>query len=375
MANAPRTAYLYEEIFLAHRCGTYAGDFATPGDPHLAAMGVSYPHPEAPQRLLNTLLLLERTGLKSHLERLPARAATEEEIGRVHAPGLVSGVRRACLEEGGGHLDEYTPVVRESFEAALWAAGAGIAAVDAVLDGRTDNAFALVRPPGHHAEPAKSMGFCLFNNVAVAAEHARRVRRLERVMILDWDVHHGNGTQAAFYDDPGLLFVSLHQHQHFPVDTGLPGKAGEGRGRGFNVNLSLAPGLADEDYLHAFERVIEPVAEQFRPELILVSCGFDAHFTDPWSHMLVTQEGFRSMAARTRALAERLCGGRLVALLEGGYCWEAVAFAALSVFEALSGRDTGVREPFLIWRHPLSASGRDSVERTVRVHREFWKLG
>ncbi len=370
-----RTAYLHEEIFLGHECGSYLGDFAPLRDPHLEAMGVSYPHPESPRRLGAILTLLERSGILKHLERLPARAATEEELARVHAPALVRLVADLCLRQVGGRLDEFTPVVRASYEAALWAAGAAITAVDAVLDGRAENAFALVRPPGHHAEPEASMGFCLFNNVAVAAAHARLARGLERVLVIDWDVHHGNGTQAAFYSDPSVLFVSLHQHQHYPLDTGLPDRVGDGEGRGFNVNLSLAPGLADEDYAHAFERVVEPVAEQFRPQLVLISCGFDAHFADPWSHMLVTQEGFRMMAGRARDMAGRLCGGRLVALLEGGYSPEAGAFAALAVFEALSGRDTGVREPLSIWRHPLSPSGRDGVERTVVAMRPHWKLG
>ncbi len=370
-----RVAYLYEEIFLDHVCGRYQGDFVNEPHPELTAMEVSYPHPDSPRRLLNILALLRRSGLREQLSHLPARRAREEEVARVHPPAHIRAIAAECAKKGGGMLADLTPVERDSFEAALWAAGASIAAVEAVLDGSVDSAFALVRPPGHHAEPAKAMGFCLFNNVALAAEHARRARGLKRVLIVDWDVHHGNGTQAAFYRDPGVLFVSLHQHQHYPLDTGLPERAGEGEGRGFNVNLSLLPGACDADYLHAFERVVEPVAEQFRPELILVSCGYDAHFADPWSHMLVTQEGFRALAGRTRALAERLCGGRLVLLLEGGYNWEAIPYAALATFEALSGRDTGVREPFFLWRHALSPNGRESVERTVRVQREFWKLG
>jgi acetoin utilization deacetylase AcuC-like enzyme len=370
-----RTAYLYEEVFLDHVCGTYQGDFVSGPHPDLAELEVVHPHPESPRRLLNILWALRRSGLAGELLRLPARRAGEEEIARVHRPEMIREVEEACRRPGGAQLADLTPVGRGSYEAALWAAGASMEAVDAVVTGRARNAFALVRPPGHHAEPDRAMGFCLFNNAALAAEQARRVHRLERVMVLDWDVHHGNGTQAAFWSDPGVLFISLHQHQHYPLDTGLPDRAGEGRGRGFNVNLSLSPGLGDEDYLHAFERVIEPVAEQFRPQIVLVSCGFDAHFADPWSHMLVTQDGFREMARRTRALAERLCGGRLVALLEGGYCWEALPYCAVAVLEGFGARDTGLREPFQIWRHPLSANGRDSVERTVRVHREFWKLG
>jgi acetoin utilization deacetylase AcuC-like enzyme len=369
-----RTGYLYEEIFLDHVCGWYQGDFVDGSHPELTALEANYPHPEAPRRLLNILALLRRSGLRDHLQRLPARRATEEEVARVHRPEMIRHVAEVC-RRGGGQLPDLTPVVAASFEAAMWAAGAAITAVDAVLDRKADNAFALVRPPGHHAEPERAMGFCLFNNVAVAAEHARRVRGLGRVLVLDWDVHHGNGTQAAFYRDPGVLFISLHQHQHYPLDTGLPERHGEGEGRGFNINLSLSPGLSDQDYAHAFERIVEPAAEQFRPELILVSSGFDAHFADPWSHMLLTQDGFRDLAKRTLGLADRLCGGRLVALLEGGYNWEATAYAAVAVFEELSGRDSGLREPFVLWRHPLSANGRDSVERTLRVHREFWKLG
>jgi len=322
-----RTGVVYDERCLAHRPpgGAPAGAL-----PDWAAV----PPFERPERLSLTRRALERSGVLAELIELAPRFATAEELRLVHTE---AHVRRVLEGAASGERIELGPDAWTgpgTHDAMLLAAGGLLAAVEAVLDGRVDNAFALLRPPGHHAEPDIPMGFCLFNNTAMAARWAQRARGLERVAIVDWDVHHGNGTEAIFRDDPSVLTISLHQDALYPPDTGRLDSGGEA-----NANIPLPPGTGDEGYAHAFERVVEPVVRAFRPDLLLIAAGQDASATDPLGRMSITVPGFRALTDRAVALAGELCGGRLVAMLEGGYSLLHLPLANHAILEGLAGLD------------------------------------
>ncbi len=281
-------------------------------------------HPERASRLGAIARRLESDGLLSDLVQVVAPEAELETIVRVHDRAHVAAIQ-AAVARGARVVDEGdTRVSSDSFRAALAAAGGAVRAVDLVLDGACDNAFLAARPPGHHAERAESMGFCLFNNAAVAAAHLRVQRGLARVAILDWDVHHGNGTQHLFEEDPSVFYASLHQWPLYP-GTGKADERGVGAGEGATVNAPQPPGAGDRDWLAALEGTILPALEAFRPEFLIVSAGFDAHERDPLAQTRLSTEGFGRMTASTLDLARRCCGGRLVSLLEGGYDLEALA--------------------------------------------------
>jgi len=324
-----RTALVYDRRCLAHENGSMLLD-------ERAASWLDVPHCERRERLAGTLQVLERAGLLERLQRLPSRAATREELELVHAPAMIDALEAACARGEPAFVGEGARVGTDSWEPALLAAGCTLAAVEAVMGGEVDNAFALVRPPGHHATPEEPMGFCLFNNVAIAARHAQQ-RGAERVAIVDWDVHHGNGTVTIFWWDPSVLFVSLHQDDLYPAGRGAVDDRGAGAGEGTTVNVPLPPGTGDEGYAYAFECVVEPAVRAFAPDLLLVSAGQDPAASDPLGRMSVTTEGFRGLTERAVALAAELCGGRLVVVLEGGYSLEHVAFANLAIAEALAG--------------------------------------
>ena len=248
---------------------------------------------------------------------LTPEPADLDAILTVHAPHVVDLVQRAA-RQGGAWLDPDTYVSADSYEVALLAAGGACRAVDAVMTGEAPRAFAFVRPPGHHAEPDRSMGFCLFNNIAIAAEHALNAHGLERVAIVDWDVHHGNGTQAAFWRRPDVLFISLHQYPFYP-GSGSASERGAGAGEGYTLNIPLPAGSNDEVYLTRFTDTVVPALHAFAPQLILVSAGFDAHADDPLAMMRVTTDAFADWARLLKDAATDLCDGRLVLVLEGGY--------------------------------------------------------
>ncbi|HLK11211.1 MAG TPA: histone deacetylase [Candidatus Binatia bacterium] len=300
-------------------------------DRRMLAHDPGHGHPERADRLR---VLLDRFEGARGLVRLGARPASEEELARVHAPALVERVA-ATAGRPAVRFDPDTATSAGSWEAARLAAGALLELCDAVVDGQVDSGFALVRPPGHHAERAHAMGFCLFNNVAVAAAHLRR-RGVGRVAIVDWDLHHGNGTQHLFEEDPDVLYVSTHQYPYYP-GTGAAEEVGRGAGAGRTLNLPFPAGFGDAEFARAFAEVIVPVCRQFAPEFVLVSAGFDCDARDPLGGLTVTPAGVAAMAQALVGLAGETAGGRIAAVLEGGYDLGAIVDGVDAVLAAMRG--------------------------------------
>lgn len=313
------TAYVYHPIYLEHN---------QPG------------HPENARRLERILEVLDERGLRDRLPLLEPRPATEEELLRVHTERHLQRVREVA-ERGGGYLDPDTYVSPRSYEAALMAAGGVVQAVDDVLTGEVGNAFALVRPPGHHAKRERAMGFCLLNNVAIAARAALAHDDIERVFIADFDVHHGNGTASLFESDPSVFYFSTHQYPYYP-GTGAKAEVGTGAGAGTTLNVPLPTNVGDEGYGRIFEALVRPLNARFNPDLMLVSAGFDGHWNDPLAHMALSLSGYAQMARDLVDMADELCGGRIVFTLEGGYRLDALAYGVLNAFYALLGEETTV---------------------------------
>ncbi len=323
-------------------------------------------HPERPQRLQTLYALLDSPAMSGRFAALPARDASDEEILRVHTSGHLTVIAETVNQEI-TFLDMDTQACRLSYGAARRAAGGCCAAVEAVVGREVDNAFALVRPPGHHAEPGAAMGFCLFNNAAIAARHARAALGVERVLVADWDVHHGNGTQAVFEEDPSVLYFSTHQWPLYP-GTGALEEVGTGRGEGATINVPLAAGTGDADLLAVYREVLVPVAREFAPELIVVSAGFDIHRDDPLAGMKATAAGAAALTRVLLDLAAELCGGRLLLVLEGGYHLEALRGSVAATLDELDGRSQ-TRPP----RGLESAAARLQIERVREVHGRWWK--
>ncbi|MFB7336311.1 class II histone deacetylase [Streptomyces adustus] len=329
------TGYLYHELFGWHDTGTNAG--LAPSDPAAGLQPFVHFENAETKRRLHELIVV--SGLIDKLERIRPVSATEEQILRVHTPEYLERIKaESALPKGGDAGDGLSPFGRGGYEIAALAAGGVITAVEAVLNGTVDNAYALVRPPGHHAVASSGMGFCIFGNLAIAAKHAREALGVGRIAILDWDVHHGNGTQSVFYDDPDVLTVSLHQDNVFPPNSGAALERGEGEGSGYALNVPLPPGTGDQGYLYAMDSVVVPALRRFRPEIILVASGFDASAMDPLSRQMVTSTGYREMTRRLMDVAEEVCGGRIAVSHEGGYSPVYVPFCGLAVMETLSGQ-------------------------------------
>lgn len=291
-------------------------------------------HPERPSRLEAIETGLKTRGLWDRLTHPQFDAATQAQLEYCHTPAHVAHIR-TLAENGGAQIDPDTRVTKHSFHVAGLAVGAALGAVDGVLQGKYKNAFAAVRPPGHHAESNRAMGFCLFNSIAIAARHAQRAHGLERVAIVDWDVHHGNGTQEIFYSDGTVFFASVHQSPLFPY-SGQSTERGRGEGEGTTLNFPLEAGHGDTEYLEIWEHV-GTALKAFRPQLILVSAGYDAHFRDPLGGMRLTAAGFAGLTRRTQEWAENLCESRLVCVLEGGYDLQGLGESVAATIETLLG--------------------------------------
>jgi acetoin utilization deacetylase AcuC-like enzyme len=335
------TAFYHDERCLWHSWGEAVltlpvGGYVQPpaGTSHLE-------NPETKRRFKN---LLEVSGLWDHLDVRKAEAVTLDDILRVHTKAYVDLFRETSAK-GTAAPGKTSLMVRDSFEAASLSAGLVKRAVSDVLNTRARNAYALARPPGHHAEPEEGMGLCLLANIAIALEAARAERGCLRVAVFDWDVHHGNGTETIYYDRDDTLTISIHQAANYPVSRGKAEDRGRGAGEGFNINIPLMPGGGHQSYLDTFDRIVAPALRRFAPDMIVVACGYDANGLDPMGRMLATSDTFRALAVGTLALAEELCGGRLVCAHEGGYSEAMVPFCGLAVVETLLGRRTDVVDP------------------------------
>ncbi len=378
--TAQGTGFVFDERFLQHDTGVQTtvqmrgGSFALAPEPHPSSVSIT--------RRIHQFL--EGAGMIAQMRPIAARGASEEELMAYHTRAYIEGVRTHV--EGGpvqgawGAIESDTPLSSGSFDAALYAAGAAMNAAQAVMGGDTRNAYALLRPPGHHALSNRAMGFCIFNNVALAAHYARKQYGLERIMIVDWDVHHGNGTQDAFYADPGVLFVSLHQQNWYPRLAGELEQVGTGTGAGYTVNIPLPAGTGDRGYRAAFEQLVMPIGLQYRPQLILVSAGQDANYLDPLAQMMLTMSGFRAISRTMRDLAEAACEGRLVMLQEGGYSASYVPYCTAAAVEPLLGADLGIVDlnagtsELERCETVLTQETLDALATARAWHRNWWKL-
>jgi acetoin utilization deacetylase AcuC-like enzyme len=344
-----KTGFVWNEKFAWFELPGYAGSvrahtYAMQPDQHVY-------DPEVVRRFRN---LVDVSGLLEKLVNLPFAVATEKQIGRVHTAAHIDEVKALSAQATGGDSEDYAPIPFGAFEIASLAAGGAIAAVDAVMAGEVDNVYALLRPAGHHAQPDRSMGFCIFSNAAIAGRHLLETGSAKRVAFVDWDVHHGNGTQAALYDEPRALTISIHQERLYPVDDGLIEQLGEGAAIGTNLNIPLPAGCGSEAYCAAYDRIVIPALKAFRPDIIIVPSGFDAGAMDPMGRMMIHSEGYRQLTRKLIAIADELCGGRLAFLHEGGYSRWSVPYFGLAVLEELSGCPTEIVDPHLEY-HKLVA--------------------
>jgi acetoin utilization deacetylase AcuC-like enzyme len=324
-------------------------------------------HPESQERLFAIVDMLNTTGLFEEVKRIEPRDATKEEISLVHTPEYFELIQ-STKGKIRIFLDPDTSTCPVSFQAAIRAAGGMLAATDTVFKGEVDIAFPLVRPPGHHAEKNRAMGFCLFNNVAIGAAYASNLYGIKRILIVDWDLHHGNGTQNMFYDSSEVLYFSTHQYPYYP-GTGSINEVGIQNGIGHTINIPLHPGMGDKDYIKIFFEILKPVIDQYKPELILVSAGFDTYFADPLGGMKVTPQGFAQMARFLKEMAEIYCNGKLIFILEGGYNLEGLWESTKAVIEELLEKnksDYGALK--------LETNVDPIIERVKKVQSNFWRF-
>ncbi len=311
-----KVGFVYDDVYLKHDTGE---------------------HPENANRLRAIMRYLERTGPWQQLEAIKPTIASVPAIALVHDREYISKVKELA-EKGGGQLDADTVVSAGSYDAARFAAGGAIKAVEAVIEEQAGSVFALVRPPGHHALAGRGMGFCLFNNIAIAAKYAVQKYGVERIAIIDFDIHHGNGTQETFYDDPKVLYISTHQAEHFP-GTGKVEESGRSKAAGTNINIPIPAGCGDGEYETVFGEIIAPAVRRFKPQLIMVSAGYDGHWADGMATMQLSISGFAMITGIIKELADELCGGRTVFCLEGGYNLTVLSAAVRATFEVLLGTE------------------------------------
>ena len=338
------TGFFYDEKCFWHAGGNYAFTVPLGGLVQPFAAGGLPESPETKRRLKN---LMDVTGLSGDLDIRSAPEATREDLLRVHPESYLNHFKETS-DKGGGNLGHTAPFAKDGYEIAALSAGLAKAAVDAVSRGEMQNAYALSRPPGHHCLPDFPNGFCLLANIAIALEAAKAQGRAQRAVVLDWDVHHGNGTEHIFYERDDVFTISVHQEGNYPLDTGAVGDRGRGAGKGYNLNLPLPAGAGHTAYLHAMDSVIVPQIEAYQPDIIIVACGFDASAIDPLARMLATADTFRQMTLRIKSAAERLCDGKLVMVHEGGYSEVYVPFCGHATLEALSGSKITAPDPMAV---------------------------
>ena len=340
-------------------------------DPRYLEHITSEYHPENHHRLEVIHEMLDDGDMAGKFIEIPPRFATEEEIEFVHTPEYISRVA-ATADQPHTMLDPDTHTSPKSYEAAKLAVGGLLESIDGVMNGEIDNSFAFVRPPGHHAESDRGMGFCLFNNVAVGARYAIEKYSLERILIVDWDLHHGNGTQNAFYNDPKVLYFSTHQFPYYP-GTGSFHETGAGDGKGFTVNVPLSGGQGDGDYARIFERILKPICLQLQPRFILVSAGFDIYFRDPLGAMKITPKGFARLTKILLEIADRNCEGKIAFVLEGGYHLEGLKESVKAVLKELKGESVLLEEE-INKEEAISPSIDSVIDRATGIYKDFWKF-
>jgi len=347
MVNAPlslKTGVVKDARYLDHNPGSW--------------------HPESPQRLKVIYRYIEEREISVLYKEIPPRYASEEEISLIHTSQYIHSI--ASTEGKEVALDPDTVASPQSYQTACLAVGGGLNLIKTICDKEVNNGFALIRPPGHHAEKNKAMGFCLFNNIAIGAAYIHKKRLGKKILIVDWDVHHGNGTQHAFYNSSDVLYFSIHQYPHYPL-TGRIEEIGEGKGKGFTVNVPLSPGYGDEDYIYLFLHLLYPIALKFKPDFILVSAGFDPYIEDSLGGMRVTVNGFASMAQILRDLAAQVCDLRLAMFLEGGYHLEGMAKSVVAIIKVLSGEQMTL--PELNHYQPST-----EITHIIEWHKGIWKI-
>ncbi|MFK7753422.1 MAG: class II histone deacetylase [Sedimentitalea sp.] len=335
------TGFFWDERCFWHAGGNYAATLPIGGLVQPLAAGGLPESPETKRRVKN---LMDVTGLTGELASQSAPEADWADLARVHPESYLRAFKDMS-DAGGGELGRRTPFAAGGFEIAALSAGLSVAAVEAVLRGDLSNAYALSRPPGHHCLPDFPNGFCLLANIAIAIETAKARHGLGRVAVVDWDVHHGNGTEGIFYDRNDVLSISIHQDGNYPIDTGAATDRGTGAGQGFNMNIPLPPGSGHTAYMAVMDEIVVPALERFKPEMIIVACGFDASAFDPLAQMLATADTFAQMTQRLKTAAEALCQGRLVLVHEGGYSEVYVPFCAHATIQTLAGSAIHAPDP------------------------------
>lgn len=341
--TSPRVGYLWDTLYGWHDTGTGGNE---PADPARGLQPVNrhFSSPE-PKRRLHELIQVSK--LKEYLTALTPQPATLEQISRVHGQQHVNNMLNQSKSPNGGDCgDGGSPFGKGGADIALLSAGGAIEAMRAVLDNEVDHAYALINPPGHHAERNRGLGFCLFNNASAAAAFALEERNIEKIAIVDWDVHHGNGTQDIWWDSDKVLTISLHQDRNFPIDSGFTDEKGAGDGQGYNFNIPLPPGSGNLVYLTALQKLVIPALEDFKPDAIIISSGYDAAMMDPLGRMMVTMDGYKEMTQLIIDTAKELCENRVVVLQEGGYCQYYVPFCGLGVMEILTQKDSGFTDAY-----------------------------
>lgn len=323
-------------------------------------------HVESPQRL-EVIYAMVQENFSGRLKSIPPRPATKQELAYIHKPDYID---RVASTQGKAYvsLDPDTQTTPRSYEAAILAAGGLFSLVDALMSREIDNGFALTRPPGHHAEADRAKGFCLFNNVALAAEYSRLRHGLEKILIIDWDLHHGNGSQHSFWDSRNVLYFSTHQYPYYP-GTGAAGEVGGPKAQGYTVNVPLSSGYQDNDFVQILERILLPIGRRFKPDLILISAGFDTFYLDPLGAMQVTPKGFARMTRVLLGLAGEVCQGRLLLTLEGGYHLEGLRLSTLAVLQELLGESSLSAEEI----GPDHQPDLPIVQKIWSIQKNYWK--